>query len=96
MLRNLFKRKPTILDDEIVRVRREMLIVDPNSEEYATLLSIFERLVVLQKEKSSRISPDTVAVVCANLLGILIIVGYEQGHVVASRGLGLLLRTKHQ
>lgn len=93
----IVKGKSSILDDEISRVRLKMLGVDPNSEEYESLLAIFERLIRLQKDEvSNRVSPDTIAVVAANLLGILVIVGYEQGHVIASRGLQMLLRTKHQ
>lgn len=97
MLKIFGKREPSILDDEIARIRGKMLKVELYSEEYDTLLASFERLVRLRKEdRSNRISPDTVAIVCANLLGILIIVGYERGHVIASRGMQALLRTKHQ
>jgi hypothetical protein len=97
MLSNFVKRRTTLLDDEIHRIRTEMLEVDVYSEEYTTLLATFERLIRLQDaNRSNRVSPDTMAIVCANILGILIIVGYEQGHVVASRGLQFLLRTKNQ
>lgn len=97
MLNNFIKRKPTILDDEIKRVRLKMLDESVNSEEYDQLMNHFERLVRLRKEdRSNRVSPDTWAIVGANLLGILIIVGYERGHVIASRGMQALLKTKHQ
>jgi hypothetical protein len=97
VLKNIKKRKYSILDEEIDRVHDKMLSETLNGEEYDQLLAVFERLVRLRKEeRSSRISPDTLAIVGANLLGILIIVGYEQGHVIASRGMNLLFRTKHQ
>jgi hypothetical protein len=97
VLKNIVNREPSILEDEISRVRRKMLSVELDSEEYETLLNNFERLVRLRKDdRSNRVSPDTLAIVAANLLGILIIVGYERGHVIASRGMQALLRTKHQ
>jgi hypothetical protein len=96
-LRNFVSRKASNLDDPIDKVLSELDHVNPGTDDYATLLTTLERLYQLQKdERSSRVSPDTLAVVAANLLGILIIVGYEQGHVVVSRGLGFILRTKYQ
>lgn len=90
-------RKASVLDVSIDRVIKQMEHVGPGAERYDELLTKLERLMTLRnQEKRNEISLDTVVVVCANLLGILIIVGYEQGHVVASRGLGLLLKSKYQ
>ena len=92
-----FKRKSSILDESIRTVLAKMKTTDPYSEEYSVLLTDLERLVRLRKDESvNRVSPDTIAVVCANLLGIVIIVGYEHGHVIGSRALQMILRTKHQ
>lgn len=67
----------------------------PDSEEYREAVSYLERLVRLKAdERRIRITPDTMAIVLGNLLGILIIVAYEQKHVMVSKGLGLILRTK--
>jgi hypothetical protein len=94
---NLFKGKSSILQESIDRVLVDMERCNPGTDDYDTLLANLERLVRLQnEEKTNRVSPDTIAVVCANLLGILIIVGYEHGHVVASRGLAFILKTRHQ
>lgn len=97
MLKDFVPGKHSILEDEIIRVRREMLDYNVGTQEYEKLLEIFERLILLQKqEKSNRVSPDTIAIVAGNLLGILIVVGYERMHVITSRGLGFILRTNHQ
>jgi hypothetical protein len=94
-LKNPFKRK-SILDDPIDKILAKMDKVEPYSEEYVLLVGNLSSLVRLQsEEQSSRVSPDTMAIVVSNLLGILIIVGYEQGHVMGSRAKDFVLRTKH-
>lgn len=90
------KKKSSDFDDAIDRVLVELNTEGLDSEEYARRLKHLERLAALRnEERKRRVSPDTLAIVGANLLGILIIVGYEQGHVVASKGLGMILRTKN-
>lgn len=87
----------SILDDSIDRVLEHMKGENPGTEDYEALLADLERLVKLRsEEQSKRVSPDTMAIVAANIFSVLVVVGYEQGHVVISRGLNFLLRTKHQ
>jgi hypothetical protein len=40
--------------------------------------------------KPKRVSPDTLAAVAGNLLGIIVIVGYENKHVITSKALSFL------
>jgi len=95
MLRRFFAEAPSILDEPIARLLTEMNTYGPDSEEYREAVSYLERLVRLKAdERRIRITPDTMAIVLGNLLGILIIVAYEQKHVMVSKGLGLILRTK--
>jgi hypothetical protein len=90
------KGDPSDLKNSMDRVLRDLETLDMDSEEYKTRLAHVERLSKLRnEERSNRISPDTLAIVTTNLLGILIIVGYERGNVLASKGLGFILRTKH-
>lgn len=96
-MKSLVTEKNSVLDGTIDRIIRQMDTVMPDSEEYSKLLTNLERLMNLRSEEPrNRISADTLAIVCGNLIGILIIVSHERAHVVASRGLQLLLRTKHQ
>jgi hypothetical protein len=93
---NPLKRK-SVLDESVSIVADNLIRSEPGTEEYDALLANMERLINLQSEEQSRrVSPDTLAVIAANLVGILIIVGYEQGHVTVSRAFGSLLKTKHQ
>jgi hypothetical protein len=93
-LRRLFHERASILDEPIAKILTDMNVYGPDSPEYPKLVMHLERLVRLKAEEARRrVSPDTVLIVSGNLLGILIIVAYEQKHVMVSKGLGFILRT---
>lgn len=92
---NIFQRKPSKLDETIDEVLQHMAGSEVDSEEHDKMMTKLERLIKLQgEEHRGGISPDTLAIVAGNLLGILTIVAYEQKHVMVSKALGLILRTK--
>ncbi|MET0786521.1 MAG: hypothetical protein ABWY25_07445 [Paenisporosarcina sp.] len=66
----------------------------PDSPEYSALIDHLDRLNRMKEQSGRRPSPDAMAVVAGNLLGILIIVAYEQKHVMVSKGLGFVLKPK--
>lgn len=87
--------KTSDLDVAISRVLQDMDACGPSAEEYPDLLASVEKLIKLRRgESRQKVSPDTLAIVGGNLLGILIIVAYEHSHVVVSRGMALLLKTR--
>lgn len=95
MLKVLRWKKPSILAEPIDKVLEELRVQDPESREYDTALGHLERLVRLEESKrSSRVSPDTMAIVLGGLAQVLVIVMYEQRHVFGSRGLGFILKPK--
>lgn len=64
-------------------------------EDYAKILDHIAKLHKMKtEEKSRRVSPDTWAMVGANLVGIAMIVGYEHAHVVTSKAMNLLLKPR--
>lgn len=85
----------TALDETITQLMHDMKMMDGDSEEYATCLNRLERLMK-QKEKFApkRISPDTLVLVGANLLGIVIIVAWEHGHVISSKALSHIVKPR--
>ena len=86
MLRHFVNRDPTPVDDQIAAVTSEMTLVGVDSVEYPTLLQQLERLYEIKaKNRRPRISRDTVVIVVGNLLGIIIIVAYEQKHAWTSK-----------
>lgn len=82
------------LDVPIMQVLDAMKEMQPDHEEYPLMISHLERLVELKKKKKQPISLDNALVVAGNLLGILVIVAYEQKHVFVSKAQGLILKPK--
>lgn len=92
---NIFQKTPSKLDEPINKLLISMSDVEPGSPESEKLTKQLERLMKLQSEEPrDGISADTLAVVAGNLLGILTIVAYEQKHVMVSKAIGLILRSK--
>lgn len=87
-----FKR-PSKFDGTEDKLIEELMIHDPDSREFNNAMAHLERIKSLQETETRRISPDTMAIVAGNLLGILIMVGYERAHVMTSKSLSMLLRT---
>jgi len=84
------------LDELIERVVSDMQMFGPESKEYPTLVAHLTALHALKADKKpSRVSSDTVAIVVGNLLGILIIVMYEEKHVITSKAFPLATRGKN-
>lgn len=92
---DIFQKKESKLDEPIDTVLARMKAVELDSDEYKKLLNSLDKLMELQREeRGSRVSPDTVVSAAASLLGILAIVAYEQKHVMVSKALGFVLRSK--
>lgn len=92
---NIGKKDTSELDAAITVVMVRMALLDPNTEEYQTMITNLERLYALRAEaRKTRINPDTLLVVAGNLLGILVVVSYEHSHVVASKALSFIMKPK--
>lgn len=88
-------RKTSKLDDVEDRLVQELLVQDPTSTVFSDALEHFERVVELRSKKDRwRVSPDTMAVVAGNLIGIVIMVKYERFNVITSKAKDMLLRTQ--
>jgi hypothetical protein len=76
----------TQLDAETDRVLTYLATQKIDSTEYAKAL---DHVVKLQKmkedEKPSKLSPDSMLLAATNIVGILLILGYEHSHVVTSK-----------
>lgn len=83
------------LDVLIQRVVNDMELYGPDSEEYTNLVKHLETLNRMKSQKWwTRLSWDTVLIVLGNLLGILIIVAYEERNVISSKALSMTQKTK--
>jgi len=90
-----FLQSKTPLDKEIEILFFKLKDHDPDSEKYKQIL---DRIVTLRKlnfeTKRKPISYDTLAIVGANLFGILLILKYEELNPVVSKSMGFLLRAR--
>lgn len=91
----MFNRKPKSdpgLESVIADIERELrddLVAD--SDEYKAALARYRDLKILQTEtQSKKVSPDTLVNAAASVLGILVIVMYEQKAVMASKAVGFV------
>lgn len=88
-------RKPSIVDEAIGKVLTEMRQYDVDAKEYQVAIEHLERLMKMRtEERRNRISPDTMLIVAGNILCVLVVVGFERGHVMTSKAMGFILKPK--
>ncbi len=90
----MFKKKKSKLDVAMDAVFAEMEISGPDSEEYPKMIEYMERLSRVKAENKMRVSPDTYAIVIGNLLGILVVIAYEQKHIFTTKAFSFTLKPK--
>ena len=92
MFINKTPRETTQLDETIDDLFQELAGFSANEEGYAKASDQLVKLIKLKKEiePSWRVSPDTLALIGANLLGILLILNFERAGVVASKALSFV------
>jgi F0F1-type ATP synthase assembly protein I len=83
------------LDEAIENVLAEMAGYPADSDEYSQMTDQLTKLYAIKaSNKPDRISKDTIAIVVGNLVGILMIVGYEQGHILTSKAGSFLVKIR--
>jgi len=91
-------RKPKIvvikLDEVMDRLLRDMDNYGPDSKEYPKMMKQLQKVVKMRQQETRKIDRNTMLLVAGNLLGILVIVAYEQKHVFTSKGLGHILKPR--
>lgn len=92
---NRAEKEPSQYDVAITQLLNQMTTYGPDTPEYSAALAQLKTLTDIQqavKPERKRVSPDTVAIVAGNLLGIGIIVIVEQKNVWASAAQKMLLK----
>lgn len=83
------------LNEAIELVLDELKTHDPDSKEYALILTQLERLYALQSpKKDNPVSKDGLVAVIGNLAGIGMILGFERFNVITSKALGFVIKSK--
>lgn len=86
--------KPTDLEEAIARAYTELKDHTPGSAEYTKIIQNLETLHSLLPKKKPSVDVNQVMAVGGNLAGIGMILGFERAHVVASKALGFVTKTK--
>jgi hypothetical protein len=85
--------KESKMDAEIRDVLDRIKDMDPYSEDYTKAVDNLEKLYKARSYDTHRhLSPDTLAIIAGNLLGIVIILGYEKANVITSKAVGFILK----
>jgi hypothetical protein len=90
------KDKRTDLEKEIDTLISKLSEKEEGSDEYDDIISAIDRLVGIRNKMKNKdgdkVSKDTIVIVAGNLLGILLILGYEKANVITSKALGFVLK----
>lgn len=94
-MKNKFSKKDYIkvLEGEAKSLSEALKDLAIGSDEYQETLDRLERInTIINEGKRNKISPDTIAMVAGNLLGIALILNYEKAGVITSKALGFVLK----
>jgi hypothetical protein len=88
-------KEPTLLEREFDRALRALSTCEVGSQEYVKTLDVISTLHTVKKDhKPSSVSRDTLAIVAANLLGILMIIKHEDLNPITSRAMNLVMKPR--
>lgn len=94
----MFGRTPKIevikLEEIKITLLDDMIALGPDDPTYVKRLVYLERVKELESKDRQRFSRDQILQTVGVLGSILVIVAYEQKHVMASKGLGLVPKFK--
>lgn len=89
MFDKLHKKQPNEIEKLIKDVTTQMEIIGVDDDDYPALLAYLERLTKLKVgDTPKRVDRNTIALIAGNLAGILLIVAYEQKHVMTTKAFG--------
>jgi hypothetical protein len=87
--------KPTQLETALDRAFENLSQKGVATDEYVrTLEAVTELHKMKEAEKPSQVSPDTMLLVGANLVGILLIIRHEHVNVITSRAMSTLMKPR--
>jgi len=93
----MFTRAPAKTKlDKAIDVLLDRLAEDAyDSDAYAKMVDQLSKLYKLKEQDSRRrVSPDTLAMIAGNIVGIVLIIGHERANVITTKALGFVMRLK--
>ena len=81
------------IEDEVQHVLTKLSTLDPDSEEYGKAARNLQALYEARSKRPSKIiEADTIVLALTNILGIVLILNYEQIHVVSSKAISFIAK----
>lgn len=85
------------LDQTMQTLLSEMAGFEGHDKEYGKMVDRLQKLHVVRSERQKDrfpVSLETLITVGSNLLGILMILGYERTHILSSKALSFVVKTR--
>lgn len=94
-MKNIWTKEKTMLEEQIDDLHGKLSKEEVDSEEYRALMSTLERCYKIKSEQNSdRVDANTKAAILGNLAGIALILNYERVHVISTKALGFIVKSK--
>lgn len=88
-------KKTDRIDEEITRAEKQLALLIPGTDGYKVVMDDMQTLISIKSTKrSGRVSNDTIAIITANLVGIVLILNYEKLDVVSSKAMSLVMKSR--
>lgn len=82
------KQDPSRLTQAIDAIFDDMAGFTSDADEYEAMTDQLKKLYKLKAiDKPEHVCPDTLAIIAGNLIGIILILGYEQKNVITTKAL---------
>lgn len=86
--------EPTHLEEVIDRLLTQLQELDPASDEFSRIVDQLDKLTKMLPKKEASVKPEALINVFGNLAGILAILSYERTHVITSKAIGFVLKSR--
>lgn len=90
------EEKPSNTQPVIENLISELAGFDANTDEYSTMVANLKVLTEAQalEPKPRKVSPDTIVIVAANLIGVAAILLFERNNVITSKSMPNLIKPR--
>lgn len=92
-----FKRKKSVLESEKEAILTRLQEIDPLDDAYPKMIYRLGDITELEeknKKLKKTVSPDTMALIGANLVGIIVVLAWEEKHVIATKAFGMISKLR--
>lgn len=85
-------KNPTAVDTAVDAAYAKLAEMDPTSDEFVKATNNIQALLKTTKPVRDRVSPDTIVKVAGSIVSVLIIIAYEQKHVISKTAVGFVVK----